>query len=250
MAQPHQCWGCGKAEQAAGYRFQMCTLCREEGLVSVFCDAACLHAAWPRHKEWHREQRRLRALAESVAAKHWRIAASAPSPYDELLAAAGTMQIGVAGTTAPAPSPPPQMSDVVTAARQYLQTVERSSASSLGWAENAVAAYALLSQDEIVRTVPRPAWWNDDSLKALSEQILAARPDYALAWRMRGEVLCARLGACSWTIAAPRNSTELHEAGRCFQRAAALGVDEAPADRETVVRQALACFRAAQTSQS
>ncbi|KAL3905246.1 MAG: hypothetical protein SGPRY_010980 [Prymnesium sp.] len=236
------CWGCGKPEESE--RFQLCTLCREEGLTSFFCGAGCFHSSWPRHKEWHREQRRMRALALAVAQQHWRSGVAARSAYDELLSAAEGMQLGSSSFVSSS-TPGPAVSDVVTAAREYLRTVERSSASFLEWAEQITAAYALISQDTIRRLVPRPSWWEDDSLKAVSEQVLAARPDNALAWRMRGEVLCACLGGCSWKFT-PRTAAELHEAGRCFQRAAALGVDEAPADRETVVKQAVACLRAAQ----
>ena len=53
---------------------------------------------------------------------------------------------------------------------------------------------------------------NDDALKAMSVRVLEARPDFVLAWRLRGEVLCARLGDANWE-AAPRSSLELAEAG-------------------------------------
>ena len=69
-----------------------------------------------------------------------------------------------------------------------------------------------------------------------------------LAWRLRGEVQSALLGGANW-LAAPRSSAELYEAGRCLQRATILGRDELPpADKEAVVRQAVACLRAAQVA--
>ncbi|KAL1526745.1 hypothetical protein AB1Y20_015441 [Prymnesium parvum] len=242
-----RCWGCGAAEGAV--RFPLCTLCREEGLVSHFCGTHCLESAWPRHKEWHREQRRLHSLAEAVALQHWRRGASATSPYDELLSAASALQLGTVSSSPAVAAHSPAVSDALGAAQQYIHAVERSTASTLGWAEQVVSAFALLSQESIASAVQRPGWWNDDALKALSEQVLTSRPDYSLAWRMRGEVLCACLGNSNWE-AAPRSAAELHEAGRCFQRAAALGVDEAGVDREAVVRQAVACLREAQAQAS
>ena len=97
------------------------------------------------------------------------------------------------------------------------------------------------------RSIPRTTWWNDAALCRLSERVLAVRPDLALAWRMRGEVLSARLGGCSWR-AGPRSAEELDEAGQALQRALALDANQLPsADKEKLVRQALACFRAGQT---
>ena len=141
-------------------------------------------------------------------------------------------------------APTPTVDDKVSAAVHFLRSVEHMAAGSLGWAERAVTAYALLAQERLA-VVPRPAWWKDDHLKAMSHRVLEARPDYSLAWRMRGEVLSAHLGYCNWA-ASPRSAAELLEAGRCLQRAAVLCPDELPADREAVVRQAVACFRAAQ----
>ena len=149
------------------------------------------------------------------------------------------------GPAEPGVSPPcVQAGDMQAAAICFLHDMECAPAGRLRWAEQAVTAYALLAQNELAG-IPRPGWWNDDTLKSLSVAVLEARPDYSLAWRMRGEVLSACLGACNWT-AAPRSASELQEAGRCLQRAAVLGDGRELADREAIVRQAVACFRAAQ----
>jgi hypothetical protein len=234
------CAGCG----ATGIATQACALCRSEGLPPChFCSEDCLAAAWHHHKEWHREQRRLHALAMEVAAKHWSADALAPcSPYDELLAAMG-------GDPTPVPA---QGSDVALAVATFVELAEHAERTEPGthrWAERCLGAYALMCQPDCP---VRATWWNDAALCRLSERVLAARPDSALAWRMRGEVLSARLGRCSWR-AGPRSAEELEEAGRAIQRALALGGHDLPSaelsstDKETLVRQALACFRAAQT---
>lgn len=251
-----QCWGCGKTSRVtrSAVPFRACTLCQEEGCQPCFfCGYECLRASWPRHKEWHNEQRRLFSLAEELAARHWHCAAAAApilSPYDDLLSFATSMTLG--GAAPPLPPRPP--SDVLHAASQYLHAVERISASAgarpLYWAERATSAYALVANtsDSVLQELPRPHWWHDGALQDLSMQVLDARPDFVLAWRMRGEVLSARLGNANWGPA-PRNAKQLAEAGRCLQRAATLGHGElAPADKEQLVRQAVECFRAAQAA--
>ena len=234
--------------------FVTCTLCVEEGCEPcAFCTPECLRAAAPRHREFHREKRRLYTLAEQVAARHWYSAVGAAaitSPYDDLLTAAGSMAIGSTGVSQPA-DPPPLLSDVQQAAHEYILAVERStpaasSGSVLHWAERVVAAYALCSNRNELAQMPRPTWWNDEALKAMSHLVLEARPDYVLAWRLRGEVLSALLGEASWPAAA-RTAAELQEAGRCLQRAASFGNELGDeADKVHVVRQAVACLRAAQ----
>lgn len=240
------CWACGAAPA-----LQVCSQCREDACEPCgFCSRACFEADWPRHNAWHKEQRRLFALAEVAATKHWTVAALvAESPYDELLSAMTGLGTGAApappASPAPAPSSPTAGSDLEHACRTFVQCVERADeGAGLAWADRAVSAYALLS---CTPTLPRPAWWTDAGLSALSERVLAARPDSTLAWRFRGEVLGACLGENSWS-AAPRSAVQLVEASQCLQRAAKLGELELmlQADRERVVGQAVACMRAAQ----
>ena len=263
-ATPTSCWGCGRlaragvATRASPAPFQICTLCIEEGCPPcAFCSPECLRAATPRHREFHREHRRLTQLAESVAARHWySAAASAPvaSPYDDLI---GSMSgFGIAAPPITVTPAAPSQSDFMTAAIEYVAAVQRTMPSGgpgsqplLSWAERAINAYALLSNTAELADMPRPAWWNDSALRAMSLQCLESRPDFVLAWRLRGEILSARLGDANWADCAPRSALELAEAGRCLQRAATFGSDEiAPADKAQVVRQAVACLKAAQAA--
>jgi hypothetical protein len=53
------CWGCG-AKPPEGQRFQECSKCHQLQIVPAkFCSQACLAKNWPRHKAWHKEQKRL-----------------------------------------------------------------------------------------------------------------------------------------------------------------------------------------------
>ena len=52
------CWGCGRT-CPDGETFGACQLCKDEKLVAcTFCTVECLNEHWPRHKKWHREQRK------------------------------------------------------------------------------------------------------------------------------------------------------------------------------------------------
>ena len=63
---------------------------------------------------------------------------------------------------------------------------------------------------------PKPEWWTDEGLKALSLRVMAAGPSTFLAVVMRAEVLSG--WHRSWEVG-PRTTEELKEAARCSQRA-------------------------------
>ena len=296
-----RCWGCGAIPQEGGAQLQACSLCRSEGLPPCFfCSEQCLRAAWPHHREWHREQERLHGLALQMAARHWSLGAAAPcSAYDELLSAMGAMSGGAMSGQCDHPSSVNVGSagsgDVALAVATFLLAAEQhTDPASLGWSERCIAAYALRSQPDCLASgAPAAPWWTDVQLVSLSARVVGARPDLPLAWRMRGEVLSGRLGRASWRVG-PRSPEELEEAGHALQvctpsapalhplltmlaptprnlhplrslyahsalavhprhpllaqRALTLGQHElAEADKETLVRQALMCFRAGQT---
>ena len=218
MEDRSRCWGCGAIPQEGGAQLQACSLCRSEGLPPCFfCSEQCLRAAWPHHREWHREQERLHGLALQMAARHWSLGAAAPcSAYDELLSAMGAMSgqcdhpsvnVGSAGS-----------GDVALAVATFLLAAEQhTDPASLGWSERCIAAYALRSQPDCLASgAPAAPWWTDVQLVSLSARVVGARPDLPLAWRMRGEVLSGRLGRASWRVG-PRSPEELEEAGHALQ---------------------------------
>ena len=220
MVYVNHCSGCGAIPEG-GPQPQACSLCRSEGLPPCyFCSEACLSAAWPHHREWHREQRRLHGLALEVAARHWSLSAAAPcSPYDELLAAMGAIsgQSDTPGSHVHVGGASAVSGDVALAVATFLQAAEQhTDPDSLGWAERCIAAYALRSQPDCLGGGPPASWWTDAALVSLSARVVGARPDLPLAWRMRGEVLSARLGRASWRVG-PRSAEELEEAGHALQ---------------------------------
>lgn len=59
------CWGCGAVQPPLpAKKFQSCARCREDGLPpSHFCSKECFKTNWPRHKQWHAEQKSQRGDA-------------------------------------------------------------------------------------------------------------------------------------------------------------------------------------------
>ena len=63
------CWGCGRT-CPPGETFGACPRCIEEKLVAcTFCTVECLNAHWPRHKKWHRAQRKLAKRLQETSPK-------------------------------------------------------------------------------------------------------------------------------------------------------------------------------------
>ena len=111
---------------------------------------------------------------------------------------------------------------IVEAAHHFLQAQERYLVGSVPWAESTADAFDLLSRPECAE-VPKPAWWNDVDLKALSARVVRAAPDAYMPHLMRAAVLCGTYTA--WE-ASPRSAAELKVAAAHFERAA--GLDYSP----------------------
>lgn len=91
------CWGCRRPEGGCGaaMRFKSCERCVELKLIPAkFCSKDCFRAAWPRHSEWHEEQKS-RVDMDTVAERGEHDAQKleqkleelrAKSSYDELIA--------------------------------------------------------------------------------------------------------------------------------------------------------------------
>ena len=89
---------------------------------------------------------------------------------------------------------------------------------SADWAEATARAFAMLVQ-EACAEVPKPEWWNDEELKALSARVVQVAPNDMHAHSMRGAVLCGLHH--DWEVG-HRSAGELEEAATHYDRAAAL----------------------------
>ena len=87
--------------------------------------------------------------------------------------------------------------------------------------------------------VAKPAWWNDEDLKALSKRVVRAAPKEEVATLMRAIVL--RGVHPAWE-AGPRSAAELEEAATHYERAAELQeLQPDPALKAERTRAAAAC---------
>ena len=122
----------------------------------------------------------------------------------------------------------------VEAAQRYLEAKGRFSAGSVDWAEATALAFCLL-QHECAEEA-KPAWWNDDGLKALSARVVRVAPNDVAANQMRALVLSGCV--TSWEVG-PRSAAELKEAAKLFDQAAALS--DAPAQKAGFASAAAVC---------
>jgi tetratricopeptide (TPR) repeat protein len=129
----------------------------------------------------------------------------------------------------------------VEAAQRFLEAKELLPASSSLWAVATASAFESLRLKANSET-PKPEWWNDTGLKALSARVVTAAPNGQTANHMRAMVLTgagALLGslpqgsAGAWEVGA-RSAAELEEAATHWEQAAALCV--APAMKAEYTR--------------
>jgi len=107
------------------------------------------------------------------------------------------------------------------AAAMYLKAMELDEDGSKRWAEAAASAFETLKTDDC-REVPKPEWWDDEALKALSVRVVALAPDVHQPCAMRARVLCGdTLAKAHWNVG-PRTSAEIKEASTWYRRAARL----------------------------
>ena len=103
-------------------------------------------------------------------------------------------------------------------AQRFLEARERCQEGSEAWADATAEAFHTLRQ-QVCAEVAKPAWWNDEDLKALSKRVVRAAPDKGVAHHMRAIVLC---GACDAWEAGPRSASELRKALVHYERVAAV----------------------------
>jgi len=214
-----------------------------------------MNAHWPKHKEWHKEQKQLakqmregglleddRSLAEAVA----RCAEMTGNEFDKRSAAA--LALGAEGDHNAAvkawrkiikewpDAPAPYFNLAVALQRSgryaessqmYLKAMELYKDGTTDWAESAASAFNLLKQPDC-RDAPTPEWWNEEALKALSARVVALAPDSHQACAMRARVLeGVALEEANWNVG-PRAAAEVKEAATWYRRAAR--VARIPAD--------------------
>jgi len=242
------CVNCGSAPPPHRRTWGRCTVCIERDLPSTYyCGEECMNAHWPKHKVYHKVQKRraiqmrecgqperTRSLAEAEA----RRAERTGDEFDKRFAAA--MALNAEGdhhaaakawrkmiTQWPArPGPYINLAVVldrsdrdVEAAPMYLKAMELREEGTEPWAVAAASAFDLL-KTEACHEAPKPEWWNDEGLKALSVRLVASAPDIQKTCCMRAHVLSGDLlfGAL-WSVG-PRSAAEIKEAATWYRRAA------------------------------
>ena len=224
-----------------------------------------MNAHWPKHKVYHKVQKeramqaletelengqldRTRSLAEEVA----RRAEETGSEYDKRFAEALALGVRVDFHGAAKawrkiikqwphrPAPHFNLALVlqrstrfVEAAQMFLKAMELHEDGTKQWGTAAAESFDLLKTPDC-RDAPKPEWWNDEGLKALSAQVVALVPDGYTSCAMRARVLCGdALGkehTAPWN-AGPRTAAEVKDAATWYRRAARVSVT-APVDTQ------------------
>ena len=220
-----------------------CVLCVELNLPSTYyCGEECMKAHWPKHKVWHKEQKeKEERIREGTALDHDRSLAEAEAQRaertgDEYAKRCATtlalMAEGDLNAAAKAwrkmnkqwpdhPGPYYNLGLVlershrfVQAAEMYLKSMELYEEGTEKWADAASGAFNVLKHPDC-KEVPKPEWWNDEGLKALSARVVALAPRCAESCSMRARVLSGE----AWD-AGPRTAAEIKQAATWYRRAA------------------------------
>ena len=269
MAEPSLlCVSCALAPPPHRRTWGRCTVCVARNLPSTYyCGEECMNAHWQNgHKEWHKLQKqRAKERREGTVAEHDRSTAEAAArlaeatgeEYDKRCAAAVALNAeGNHNATAKAwrkiikewPEEPGAYHNLafvmfrsgrfVESAAMYLKAMELYPDGTEGWAVSAAESFDLLRVPEC-HEVPKPEWWNDESLKALSARVVAVAPDKPQPCAMRARVLCGdTFCEVNWNVG-PRTAAEIKEAATWYRRAAM--VTHSPADIQRHEQHASAC---------
>ena len=245
------CVNCGAAPPSHRRTWDRCVRCAELNLPSTYyCGQECMNAHWPKHRVYHNEQKRLaKQLSEGGQPERTRVVAEAEAlarraelAGDEYLkrTAAGLALNAKGDYHAAAkawrkiikewpdrPTPYDNLGIVLhraslyaEAAPMYLKAMELYEDGTKAWAESAAAAFDVLKHTACCE-VPKPEWWNDKGLKALSAWVVAVAPDGIQPCSMRGFVLSCRYGLSAglWNVE-PRTAAEIKEAATWYRHAA------------------------------
>ena len=239
------CVNCARPPPPHRRTWGRCVRCAELNLPSTYyCGDECAQAHWPKHKVYHKEQKQwAKQMREGTMTENDRSTAEADARLAErtgcehvkrCAAAVALMAEDNHNAAAKAwrkiikewPDQPgpyhnlavvlQQSRRLVEAAPMYLKAMELDEDGTEGWAKAAAAAFGMLNKEEC-HEVPKPEWWNDEGLKALSAQVVALVPDQASPCEMRAHVL---VGSNSFWDVGARTSEETKEAATWFRRAA------------------------------
>ena len=268
MAEPSLlCVNCFKPPPEGRSKWQSCVRCAKLKLpATYYCSEECMNAHWPQHKQYHKAQKERtetwdadetgeRSIAEALA----EMAEERPD-NEGAQAAAQAWKLMTEGDlrgaakawrkiieTWPRATQAPyayfclartlnRSGRYVEAAQMFLKSMELHEEDTVGWATAASDVFQSLLRDECDE-VPKPEWWNEEAIKALSARIVAAVPDDGNAQVVRGLALSGH-HKLSW---GPGTSTaaELKEAARCFRRAD-MGSEELASELDRLADEMLA----------
>ena len=258
MAEPSLlCVNCARPPPPHRRTWSRCTICVERNLPSTYyCGEECMNAHWPKHQAYHKEQKqRAKQIREGAHPDNERLLAEAEArraertgnEYGKRFAAAMVLSAeGDFNAAAKAwrkiikqwPDKPTQYFNLgialdrsdrnVEAAPMFLKAMELYLDGTEDWAASVTSAFDLLKHYGCVE-MPKPEWWNDEALKALSARVVAVAPDSFMACAMRARVLSGNAisGKTHWN-AGPRTAAEIKEAATWYRRASKQAC--APAD--------------------
>jgi len=262
MAEPSLlCVNCAQPPPAHRRTWDRCVRCAELKLpATYYCGPECMQAHWPKHKVWHKEQKgrhkevcdgpyscmdHARSMAESIARRAERTGDEFYKRFADALTLAsegdyhGAVKAfrklikdwpGEPSLYANLAVALEYASRLAEAAPMYLKAMELDEDGTENWAVSAAGAFGMLKMPDCAE-VPKPEWWNDEDLKALSARVVAIAPNDPDARAMRGAILAGgAVFAQSWN-AGPRTAVEIKEAATSFRHAASVGYSQADTQR-------------------
>ena len=217
------CWGC-HVKPSAGVRFQRCSLCVERNLTpTAFCSRECLALHWPRHKAWHKEQRKnIQTIEPEITTQDREVAETVHAyaterPNDvwatNLAAAEQNMADGnyrkaarhYRRAIALKPTRPCgwfnlgmtyfRSNQIVQAVHPFLRSSELFERGSADWAEAVAHVFhcryrVSVQTPSALPEAATPSWWTDVELKVVSKEVVDnAAHDDDISLLMRANVL-------------------------------------------------------------
>jgi len=252
------CVNCARPPPAHRRTWDRCVRCAERNLPSTYyCGQECMNAHWPKHKVYHKAQtERHQEVRDSQCMDHACSMAESQERISETTGderhkrTADALALATEGDYHAAvkawrklikdyPDEPTWYFNLAVtleyagrfaeAAPMFLKAMELREDGTERWAVAAAAAFNAL-KDEDCAEAPKPEWWNDEDLKALSARVVAAAPNFPNASTMRGAILSGAVFAQSRN-AGFRTAAEIKEAATWFRQAAKVGYSQADRQR-------------------